>query len=204
MTAVKLCGLSRLQDIEMVNEVLPEYIGFVFAKSKRQVNEGIARGLKASLDSRIKSVGVFVNDTTERIADICNEGILDIVQLHGDEDEAYIRNLKEKISKPIIKAVRVQQKEDIRKAQELSCDYLLFDTYRKDQYGGCGETFDWSLISRGNKPYFLAGGINRDNVLQAIRIANPYAVDISSSVETDGVKDRHKIIEIVSNIRSVR
>ncbi|MGB4660463.1 MAG: phosphoribosylanthranilate isomerase, partial [Mobilitalea sp.] len=189
MTKIKICGLSRPIDIEMVNNVLPDYIGFVFAKSKRQVNDSTALLLKSNLDPKIQVVGVFVNEDSNRIVRLCQEGVIDVIQLHGDEGEGYIRQLKSSVSNPIIKAVRVQTAEDIRLAEELSCDYILLDTYKDNQYGGSGETFNWSIVPKGKKPFFLAGGINTENVLEAIESMNPYCIDVSSGVETDGYKD---------------
>lgn len=204
MAKIKICGLSRPADIDIVNEALPDYIGFVFTKSKRQVNEETAEKLKSMLNPRIMAVGVFVNENTEQIIKLCKKNIIDIIQLHGDEDEAYIDRLKQKISNPIIKAVRVRCREDIDKAADkLSCDYLLLDAFKEGQYGGCGVVFDWSVISGVSKPFFLAGGISSENVIQAISEVQPYAVDVSSKVETDGVKDKNKIIDMITKIRSV-
>ena len=204
MTRIKICGLSRPEDITYVNEAKPDYIGFVFAKSRRQVDEEMARHLKALLNPKIEAVGVFVNEDINRIIRLCREKVIDIVQLHGDEDENYIKELKSKISAPIMRAVRVKSAEDVKKASEISCDYLLFDTYTEKEYGGSGIVFDWSMITDINKPYFLAGGINIDNVLSAIDKCNPYCIDVSSGVETEGLKDPFKINEIVTKIRSVR
>lgn len=204
MVKIKICGLSRPDDIDIVNEALPDYIGFVFAKSTRQVSEDTAKELKARLNPGIQSAGVFVNEDILRIARLCRMNITDIVQLHGDEDEAYIRSLKEHINNPVIKAVRVRNRDDIAKACELSCDYLLLDSYKEGRYGGCGDTFDWSVISNVTKPFFLAGGLHSENVKQAVTQVRPYAVDVSSRVETDGIKDRNKIMDFIKKVRSVR
>lgn len=204
MTKVKICGLSRFVDVDMVNETLPDYIGFVFAKSRRQIDEETAAQLKSKLNRNIQAVGVFVNEDKARIIRLCKAGTIDIVQLHGDEDEGYSKELRVEISNPIIKAVRVRNRKDIERAESFPCDYLLFDTYKESQYGGSGETFDWTMITKVNKPYFLAGGLQSDNVIQAINQAHPYCLDVSSGVETDGWKDNKKIIEIVTKIRSVR
>jgi phosphoribosylanthranilate isomerase len=203
MTKIKICGLFRIEDIDVVNEVLPDYIGFVFAKSKRQVNETVARELKAKLNPVIKAAGVFVNEDMDRIIHLCNAGTIDLIQLHGDENEDYIRKLRSSVINPIIKAVRVRAAEDITKASVIPYDYLLLDTYREEQYGGSGEAFDWSMITEVRKPFFLAGGIDIGNVIQAITIAQPYCIDVSSGVETDGRKDRTKIHDIVTKVRSV-
>jgi phosphoribosylanthranilate isomerase len=203
MTKIKICGLSRLIDIDFVNEAVPDYIGFVFADSKRQVSEALAMELRAKLITKIKAVGVFVNEEPDKIVRLCKNNIIDLVQLHGEEDIAYITLLKDRISNPIIKAARVRSREDITKAEGLSSEYLLLDAYKEGQYGGCGDVFDWTVISRVNKPYFLAGGINADNVLQAIAMVKPYGVDVSSGVETGEVKNLDKIIEIIKKVRSV-
>jgi len=204
MAKIKICGLSRLIDIDMVNNVLPDYIGFIFAKSKRQVDDNTALQLKSSLDPKIQAVGVFVNEDSNRIIQLCKDGVIDIIQLHGDEGEGYIRQLKTSVSNPIIKAVRVRTAEDIRLAEELSCDYTLLDTYKENQYGGSGETFNWSIVPRGKKPFFLAGGIDTENVLEAIAKMDPFCIDVSSGVETAGYKDLDKIIDIVKKVRSMK
>ena len=202
MTKIKICGLSRIKDIEAVNQILPDYIGFVFAQSKRRVNLKTAKQLKDVLDKRIQAIGVFVNESHEQITELCGRGIIDMVQLHGDEDEGYIRKLKEQISAPVIKAVRVQSTGQIINAQKIPCDYLLLDTYQKDVYGGSGKRFDWSLIPEGIKPFFLAGGIDLKNAHDALTQSHPYCLDVSSGVETGGLKDAQKIKEIVQIVRS--
>ncbi len=204
MTEIKICGLSRLVDINFVNEALPDYIGFVFAKSKRQVDELQAEKLKDRLRPEIQAVGVFVNEDPDKVIRLCKKNIIDIVQLHGDEDEEYLYKLREKLNNPIIKAVRVKEYQDIMKAMKLDCDYLLLDAYKEGKYGGSGDAFDWSLIGDIKKPYFLAGGINTENVVKAIEQIRPYGIDISSGVETDGLKDSSKIKDIILKVRSVR
>ena len=203
MTKVKICGLSRIEDIEYCNELLPDYIGFIlgFPKSKRNVSFEQAKLLKSKLDSSIKSVGVFVNADIDYICSLCDANIIDYVQLHGNEDDDYILRLKSKVDKPIIKAVRVQSKEDILSAETLNCDYLLLDTYVKDAIGGSGIAFDWSIIPNISKPYFLAGGLNANNVSKAIAMCNPYAVDVSSSVEDGVYKSKQKIAEFISAVK---
>ena len=202
MTKIKVCGLSRLQDIEIVNEVLPDYIGFVFAESRRKVSYEQATKMRILLDRRILAAGIFVNAELTEIIKLCKDGIIDLVQLHGEEDASYIEKLKSKISSPIIKAVRVQSPGQILDAQPLPCDYLLLDTYQKDVYGGSGKSFDWTVIPKLSKPFFLAGGLDAGNIAQAA-VCRPYCLDISSGVETDGVKDRVKIKEIVGIVRGV-
>lgn len=202
MTQIKICGLTRIQDIEAVNRQKPDYIGFVFAKSRRQVTARQAKNLKEKLHSGIKVVGVFVNEEVQRITLIVNAGIVDVVQLHGNETEEYIRELKRYINCPIIKAVSVQSSKDITNAESLSSEYLLLDSYQKEQYGGNGITFDHALIPNLKKPYFLAGGLNRNNIMKAIECNQPYGVDISSGVEIDGIKNESKIKEIIELIRN--
>ncbi len=204
MTKVKICGLSRPIDIDIVNETHPDYIGFVFAKSKRQVNEETALELRRRLSIEIPVVGVFVNEAPDRIHQICQAGIVDMVQLHGDEDEAYILELKRRITKPVIKAVRVRSTEDIKKAAAMTCDFLLLDAYKEEEYGGSGITFDWSVIKDLAKPFFLAGGIHTDNAAKAIKLTNPYCIDVSSGVETEGYKDKKKVSDLIAKVRSVR
>jgi phosphoribosylanthranilate isomerase len=203
MTKIKICGLSRDQDIEIVNELLPDYIGFVFAESKRQISDETAAKRKARLHSTIQVAGVFVNEDRKRIIKLCEQNVIDIVQLHGDEDEEYIIELKKSIFNPIIKAVRMKGRESPLEADTMKCDYILLDTYKQAQYGGSGERFDWSMIPSLTKPIFLAGGIHVGNVLEAIKQVSPYCIDVSSAVETQGVKDGGKIKEIIAMVRSV-
>jgi phosphoribosylanthranilate isomerase len=204
MTQIKICGLTRKEDIEAVNRWLPDYIGFVFANSRRRVTPEQARLLKDGLDYRIKAVGVFTNEPVESIAALCEKGVIDIVQLHGDENEEFIRQLKQKTACPVMKAVRVQSTEQILEAQKLPCDLLLLDTYQKGKYGGSGKKFDHSLIPALQKPFFLAGGLDCANIAQAVLECHPFALDVSSGAETDGVKDEDKIRQITQTIRNIR
>lgn len=199
MTKIKICGLFRPEDIEYVNEALPDYIGFVFAKSRRQVTMEQAEKLRNDLNQVIESVGVFVNAPLDHVVSLLKNKIITMAQLHGNEDEAYIEQLKAQTLCPIIKVIRVESAEDIINAQKIPVDYLLLD----HGAGGTGEAFDWKLIGRSSKPFFLAGGIHVDNVGEAIQSVRPYAIDLSSGVETDGVKDREKILEIVRRVRNV-
>lgn len=202
MAKIKICGLRRQKDIEIVNKYKPDYIGFVFAKSKRQINDFEASELKSGLSPEIKVVGIFVNDDINHIAGLVKNNVIDIVQLHGDEDEEYIKRLKSKISAPVIKAVRVRIYEDIKEKSEYPVEYLLLDSYSKDAYGGTGESFDISLIENMEKPYFLAGGVNEDNISDIIKKVNPYCIDLSSGVETDGFKDETKIKNVIDIVRN--
>lgn len=203
MAKIKICGLSRIDDIDYCNELKPDYIGFIlgFPKSKRNITFSKAKELKSHLDSNIKAVGVFVNADIEFITQFCNENVIDLIQLHGNEDINYIIELKSKVDKPITKAVRVKSAEEILRADTLPCDFLLLDTYVSDMVGGSGKTFDWSIIPQTSKPFFLAGGLTSENVSKAVETCNPYAVDVSSSVEDGGYKSYSKIKEFISQVR---
>lgn len=204
MTKIKICGLCRNEDIDYVNEYKPDYIGFVFAHSNRQVTKEQARVLRKKLDSSIIPVGVFVNEKMENIIDLVQEKIINVVQLHGDETEEYIKDLRTHIPKTkIIKAVRVSTNEDIIDCENTFADYLLFDSRSLDAYGGTGKAFDWSLIKEIKKPFFLAGGINNDNIEEAIMSLDPFVIDISSAVETQGYKDKNKIKEMIIKTRQL-
>lgn len=202
MTKIKVCGLKRPEDIEIVNEVKPDYAGFVFAKSPRQVEKELAEDLRKRMDPAVQAVGVFVNESIKRVEEICRAGIIQMVQLHGDEDAIYIEELRKHLTGiPIMKAVRVKSGEDILQAARLDVDYLLLDAYVKGVYGGSGTSFDKSVIPSVEKPYFLAGGLNEENVLSQIQECHPLAVDVSSSVETNGSKDADKVKRFVERVR---
>lgn len=212
-TKIKICGLRRLEDVEYVNNYKPDYVGFVFAKSKRQITWELAEELRNALEPYIIRVGVFVNQPVEWVAGLVNNDIIQYVQLHGDEGHEYIKELRSSISNNvigadsnrrigIIKAVRVKEESDFDKANSYDCDYILLDTFSVECEGGNGKTFDWSMIKKMNKPFFLAGGINESNVLQAIHTVRPYGVDASSGLETDGYKDEEKIKNFVEKIQS--
>ena len=198
-TKIKICGLRRREDILAVNEARPDYCGFIieFPKSFRSVTADKVRELVKDLSPEIKGVGVFVNAPVEFVSGLLNDGTLALAQLHGQEDEAYIRELKKLTDKPIIKAFSVKTSEDIEKALQSPADYILLD----QGSGGTGMTFDWSLIPKMERPFFLAGGIGAENLEQAIREIRPYAVDLSSSVETDKWKDPEKIRNVVDIVR---
>lgn len=197
-TNVKICGLRRPEDIEAVNTFKPEYIGFIFAsKSRRYITPDKAALLKNMLHPGILAVGVFVNEDPEEAARIANEGIIDILQLHGGEDEEYIQTLRTMTKKPVIKAFSVKNASDLEKARTSSADLVLLD----HGAGGTGESFDWSLLKGFGRPYFLAGGLNASNVTDAVKEYRPYAVDISSGVETDGYKDADKIRQCIEAVR---
>ena len=204
MVKVKICGIKNLQDVQAVNKYKPDFAGFVFYPlSKRYVSLIVARRLKAALNRHIKTVGVFVNAPVEEIAAAAEMGIIDLVQLHGDEGNAYIAELKKICKLPIIKAVRVQDENDIKRADYYNCDYLLFDTYSQSAYGGTGRQFNTQLLKgvKIHKPYFIAGGLNAENVRQAIKGLKPFAADVSGGVETDGGKDAAKIKAFIKQVK---
>lgn len=197
MTKIKLCGLSRPCDIEAANELKPDYIGFVFApKSKRYVTPEKAMELKSLLAPDIQTVGVFVNEKPENIAKLLQDGIIDIAQLHGAEDEDYITRLRQLTDKPIIKACRIETTYDIENAEQSTADYILLDSG-----AGTGMVFDWQLIQNIKRPYFLAGGLSPDNAADAINTLHTYAVDVSSGIETNGLKDKTKMAAFVAAVR---
>lgn len=189
MTKIKFCGLKRIEDIKYANELKPDYIGFVFAPGRKRTVDGeTAKELKNLLDPNIKAVGVFVDEDINVVTKLLKDGIIDIAQLHGSEDEEYIKSLRAICDKPIIKAFTIVSKDDIKKANESTADYILLDSGK-----GSGVTFNWDLIKEVNRPYFLAGGLDCDNVENALSSLTPYAVDVSSGIETDGFKDFDKM-----------
>ena len=200
-TKIKLCGMFRDCDIDYVNEAKPDYIGFIvmFPKSHRNIGLETALWLKSRLSPEIKSVAVSVNAPAEQFAEFAKQGVADLLQCHGSEDAEYIARLRELTDVPIIKAVKVTTAADIENAQQLGADYLLLDSGT-----GSGVTFDHSLIERDKirVPFFLAGGLTPENLGQAIRDIRPYAVDLSSGIETDKLKDREKILAAVKEARN--
>lgn len=197
MTRIKFCGLSRPCDIEAANRLNPEYIGFVFAsKSRRYITPGKAEDLKRLLNPNIKAVGVFVNEFPETITCLLNNRIIDMVQLHGSEDETYIRQLRQLTNKPVMKAFRIQSAGDIEAVNCCTADYVLLDSG-----AGTGTVFDWKLIQDIKRPYFLAGGLEADNVENAVKMLRPFAVDVSSGIETNGIKDHAKMAAFTAAVR---
>ncbi|MDO4616279.1 MAG: phosphoribosylanthranilate isomerase [Lachnospiraceae bacterium] len=199
MTKIKLCGLTRPEDIEKANELKPDYIGFVFYdKSSRNVSRQQAAELKALLDPSIQAVGVFVNPEPAYVADLLKDGVIDIAQLHGSEDNAFIETLRALApGKTIIQAFKINLSEDTELANSSAADYVLLDSG-----AGSGETFDWSLIRKVTRPYFLAGGLHPGNVTDAVQELHPFAVDVSSGIETDGLKDPEKMQLFVERART--
>ena len=198
MVKIKICGLKRLEDIKIVNKYKPDYVGFVFADSKRKISPELASKMKEKLDSDIISVGVFVDASGDEIIELFEKGVIDVAQLHGNESEDYIKNLKDRTNCKlrIINAIEMSHEKDLLEYDNSIADYLLLDSGK-----GSGKTFDWGLISTDlSKEFFLAGGIDVSNVADAIDKFNPYAIDLSSSLETDGFKDEIKIKEIMEVI----
>ena len=199
LTKVKFCGLTRVEDIETVNELRPEYIGFVFwEKSKRNITPIDAKRLKSLLHEDIKVVGVFVDEDIENITYLSDEGIIDVIQLHGKENDDYIKRIKKLTGKPVIKAFKIKSEEDILRANENIADFVLLDAGM-----GEGKSFDWKLIKGMNRPYFLAGGLDPDNVEEAVKTLKPFAVDVSSGIETEGRKDCKKMRDFLNIVRNI-
>lgn len=195
---IKLCGLTRPCDIEAVNELRPDYIGFVFAKkSRRYVSPDKAAELKAMLAPGIQAVGVFVNEDPEQIAALLNAGTIDIAQLHGQEGEAEIRKLQDLTDHPLIQAFRIDTEQDVERANASMADYVLLDSGA----GGTGTIFDWDLLQAIRRPYFLAGGLDTENLGTVKAKLDPYGVDVSSGIETDGYKDKEKMTAFVAAVR---
>ena len=197
MTKIKLCGLTRACDVEAANVLMPEYIGFVFTpRSRRAISAARAAELRALLRPEIRAVGVFVNESPETVAGLLRHGVIDLAQLHGDEDEAYLRHLRALTDRSLIKAFRMTDRQAAARALECSADAVLLDAG-----SGSGTCFDWSRIQNFARPYFLAGGLNAGNVGRAVRMLHPYAVDVSSGIETGGAKDPEKMAAFVAAVR---
>ena len=216
---IKMCGISKVETIPAVVEAKPNYMGLVFAPSKRQVTVDQAKTLVEELhkgcakkygsdtepdkNDTIKTVGVFVNETVDNLVTIANEVNLDAVQLHGDEDETFIQSLKERTNVEVWKAVQIRSAADVEEWIDSSADMILFDAYHKDERGGTGEVFDWSSLDEFERPFMLAGGIDSTNVARAIRTVRPYGIDTSSGIETNGVKDDEKITAFTKIVKSI-
>ncbi|MFR9269835.1 MAG: phosphoribosylanthranilate isomerase [Clostridia bacterium] len=201
-TRIKVCGLKRPEDIESVNQAKPDFCGFIveFPRSSRCVSRELLAELTAQLDPEIIPVGVLVNAPVKLPAELAESGVIRAIQLHGQENEEYIRRLRRLIGGdiPVIQAFSVQTAEDLQRAAESSADYVLLD----QGSGGTGKIFDWSLVEGFTRPFLLAGGLGTDNLAEAIERLSPWAVDLSSSLEIGGLKDRDKIIEAVNIVRS--
>ena len=213
MQKIKLCGMMKPCDIEYANRGKPDFVGFIFANTRRKISAAQAKQFREALDAEIPAVGVFVNEDISVITSLVQNGCIDLIQLHGEEDADYIRRLREVCDVPVIKAVKVQTVEQIRQAAALPVDYLLLDTYRKGVLGGTGEAFDWELLREAKaaagdtaegelfgKPYFLAGGLHAGNLREAAALGS-YGLDVSSGIETDGSKDFTKMVEVMELVR---
>ncbi len=196
MTTIKLCGLTREADIQKANELKPEYIGFVFyEKSRRNVTRQQAKKLKSMLNPEIKAVGVFVDAPAKEVEELFEENIIDVAQLHGHEDENYIKELMDN-NIPVIKTFKVDAPEQVKAAEKSAADMIMFDAGN-----GEGKALNWKLLEDVERPFILAGGLNQENVAEAIEAAKPYGVDVSSGIETDKLKDGHKMKEFVNAVR---
>jgi phosphoribosylanthranilate isomerase len=193
MTRIKICGLKCLRDIEHANAARPDYVGFVFADSRRTVSPALARQMRSDLDPAIVPVGVFVDEDPRRIVAIAEEGTIEMVQLHGSEDDAYIGDLRSRTKLPLVKAIGMGKRDGKRLSVDAPVDYLLFDGSK----AGSGTGFDWHAIPPVSRPFFLAGGLDPSNLARAIETVRPFAVDLSSGVETEGAKDRRLMVEAV-------
>lgn len=202
MTRIKMCGLTREEDVAAANEILPDYIGFVFCPdSSRYITPERAVELNENLDEDITNVGVFVDAPVRFVAALMNEDLIDIAQLHGNEDDAYIAQLRQALRAPdekaILKAFVINGPEDVQAARETTADMVLLDAGL-----GEGKTFDWSLLEGFDRPYFLAGGLDANNVAEALDRTGAAYVDTSSGIETDGVKDPEKMRAFAQAVRA--
>lgn len=215
MQKIKLCGMMKPCDIEYANRIKPDFVGFIFANTRRKISAAQAKQFREALDAEIPAVGVFVNEDIPVITSLVQNGCIDMIQLHGEEDADYIGRLREVCDVPVIKAVKVQTVEQIRQAAALPVDYLLLDTYRKGVLGGTGEAFDWELLREAKaaagdtaegelfgKPYFLAGGLHAGNLREAAALGS-YGLDVSSGIETDGSKDFTKMVKVMELVRKL-
>ncbi|MDO5560294.1 MAG: phosphoribosylanthranilate isomerase [Oscillospiraceae bacterium] len=203
---LKLCGIRSSEDIEYMNEFRPDYIGYVFAPSPRRITPKHARKLNKKLAIGIRSAGVFVNEPVDELIDAVKISGVDVIQLHGDETREYISELRKLTDKKIWKAVRVRDSSDIVRADMFGADALVLDSYSRSRYGGTGKTSDWDVISniRISTPFFMAGGIDTSNLSNCVSEIDPYGIDISGGIETDGHKDHEKIKQIMKIINPYR
>ena len=195
---IKICGLMRPQDIDMVNEACPDIAGFILAAGRRRtVTPERMRELTGRLRPEIQSAAVFLDQDIRWIRELAEQDLMDIIQLHGHESNEEIRYLRSGTKKTIIKAFRIETADDIRRAEQSEADLVLLD----QGAGGSGQTWDWSLLTGMSRPFILAGGLDPENVSEAVRKTCPFGVDVSSGVETDGCKDREKILRFVRAVR---
>lgn len=201
MTKIKICGLVRKRDIDYVNQYLPDYAGFIlnFPRSHRNLSPEKAQSLVRLLNPGIQAVGVVVNQPLEWAIDLLNQGFLDALQLHGSEDEAYIQALKEATGRPVWKAFQIKNVSDLEAARACGADQIILDSGQ-----GSGECFDWALLQHFHRPYFLAGGLGPQNVVRAVKALHPYGIDLSSGIETNGVKDKGKLSSVIASVRRIK
>lgn len=199
MIKLKYCGIKRPEDVEVINGLNVDYVGFVFLEGKRRyVSPDIALKLREMLKAKIKTVGVFVNESVEKVVEIYQRGIINIIQLHGQEDEEYIARVRSLCDASIFKAFRIDDEKDIEKANASTADMVLLD----NGAGGTGNVFDWKLLDGMKRDYILAGGISVDNIGEVLKTIKPYGIDVSSGIETDGFKDADKMIEFERIVRN--
>lgn len=192
MTKIKICGLTRLDDVIWANELLPDYVGFIFAESRRRIDEKKANEIARKLDPKIKKIGVFVNSTMDYIDSVLSDCMIDIIQLHGEESPSFCS----RSSLPVWKAFRIKTRDSLNDIKNYNVKAILLDGYHPNAYGGVGVSFPWNWaneIDTNDTSIVIAGGIDADNVVSVIKKLKPFAVDVSSSVETNGIKDRRKI-----------
>ncbi|SEW18016.1 phosphoribosylanthranilate isomerase [Ruminococcaceae bacterium KH2T8] len=198
---IKFCGIRRPEDIEAVNETRPDLAGFIIVKDRRRyISPEKVCELRQKLNHSIKVVGVFIDEDIEVVAKLLHDGIIDIAQLHGNESEDYIRELKSRTGAQIIKAVGIRSSEDVERAERSPADLVIVDS----PGGGTGNTFDWELLKKIKRPYILAGGINAENIEEAVEMLHPYGVDVSSGIETDGYKDKEKMKAFMALVKKGR
>ena len=199
MARVKICGINSPEDVEIVNELKPDYVSFAFYKNKRQVTYEKARKLKQLLDKDIRVIGVFVDENTNVVASAANDDLLDVIEFHGNEGPGEIERIKAFTSKPIIQGFRIRSRADVEIALDSHADSILM--YSDSE---CGVPMDWKLLTNVTRPYFLAGGLNADNIEKAIKICHPFAVSVTTGVETDGIKDREKMAAFIKIARRTK
>lgn len=213
-TRVKICGITQRREVDFLNRLLPDFVGFVFAPSRRRIDYDAAAALRKALSGSVTSVGVFVGESAENVARLCDSGVIGCVQLHGDEDEEFIRRLKQLTPLPVIRAVRLKNVEDKRAEEsvesavarrkipqiETAADYVLFDAYHPSVYGGSGRRVNLSALPHCEKPFFIAGGLTAENVSQALELA-PFGVDVSGGVENKGVKEETCVARFIEKVR---
>ena len=199
MARVKICGINSPEDVEIVNELKPDYVSFAFYKNKRQVTYEKARKLKQILDKDIRVIGVFVDENTNVVASAANDDLLDVIEFHGNEGPGEIERIKAFTSKPIIQGFRIRSRADVEVALDSHADSILM--YSDSE---CGVPMDWKLLTNVTRPYFLAGGLNAYNIEKAIKICHPFAVSVTTGVETDGIKDREKMAAFIKMARRTK